>query len=142
MKQTRVSSLAGVVFALLLMVFFAPVLHAQVTPGYAVIDGTKTPPEIVFSDINISVTDPGTGWYILEFDEPVVFFTGTAFSKGPAFDVGSRILIATIDSTNERRVSINTRDVTASEGHSPTDAWFSVKVLSIPIFLNGFENQP
>jgi len=126
--------------AIFLSLSFAPGLSAQVTPGYAVIDGRQNPPQIVVADINIAITDNGVGRYTLTFDDPVVFFLAKSMSEGPGFDAGETILTAVQDSTNKQKVRVGTAAIVAnSEGHSSTDALFSVKVLSIPIFVNGFE---
>jgi len=123
------------------MIFFAPGLYAQVVPGYAVIDGTQSPPEIVFANINLVIAEgSGVGNYVLTFDDPVVFFLASSMSKGFGFDAGDTLLTAIQDSSNKKRVNVHTVGITSSEGHSRTDALFSVKILSIPIFVNGFES--
>ena len=116
--------------AFLLLLSFAPVLPAQMAPGYAVIDGTQNPPQIVFSNINIAITDNGTGNYVLDFDSPVVFFSGTSLSSGPAFDAGDTVLTAVVDSTDQSKVNVKTRFVgsLASSGHPLYDAQFSIEV--------------
>jgi len=126
--------------AYFLLLFFAPGLYAQVAPGYAVIDGTQNPPKIVSANINVAITDSGVGSYILTFDDPVVFFLANSMSKGPVFDAGDTLLTAVLDSSNKQKVSVHAVGISSSEGHSRTDVLFSVKVLSIPIFVNGFEN--
>jgi len=105
-----------------------------------VIDGTQDPPQIVSSTIDIAITDNGTGNFVLQFEEPVVFFLATARSEGGGFDAGSAFLTAILDSANPYRVKVNTFTINPTEGHSLTNALFSVKVLSIPVFVNGFEN--
>lgn len=119
-----------VLAAFLLLLSFAPDLFAQVAPGYAVIDGTQNPPKIIFSNINIAITDNGTGNYVLDFDSPVVFFSGTSLSAGPAFDAGDTVLTAVVDSTDQSKVNVKTRFVgsLASSGHSLYDAQFSIEV--------------
>ena len=131
---------ARLFFALFFLLSFAPGLCAQVTPGYAVIDGTKNPPEIVSANINLSIADSGVGNYVLTFDDPVVFFLANSMSKGPVFDAGDTLLTAVLDSSNKQKVNVHTVGISSSEGHSRTDVLFSVKILSIPIFANGFES--
>jgi len=116
--------------AFLLLISFAPALFAQVEPGYAVIDGTQNPPKIIFSNINIVITDNGTGNYVLDFDSPVVFFSGTSLSSGPVFDAGDTVLTAVVDSSDESKVNVKTRFVgsLASSGHPLSDAQFSIEV--------------
>jgi len=127
--------------ALFLLLSFAPSLYAQVTPGYAVIDGTQNPPKIVSANINVLITEGnGVGNYVLTFDDPVVFFLASSMSKGFAFDAGDTLLTAVQDSGNRQKINVHTSGISSSEGHSRTDALFSVKILSIPIFVNGFEN--
>lgn len=114
----------------LFLLSFAPVLPAQVVPGYAVIDGTQNPPKIIFSNINVVITDNGTGNYILDFDSPVVFFSGTSLTAGGGFDAGDTLLTAVVDSNDASKVNVKTRFVgsLAASGHSPYDAQFSIEV--------------
>lgn len=115
---------------ILLLATSTPTLHAQVSPGYAVIDGTQNPPAVVFSNVNVQITDSGTGNYVLTFDDPVVYFSGTSISAGPSFDAGRTMLTAILDSSNPNRVNVSTRvvDTSSSTGHAPTDARFSIEV--------------
>ena len=125
---------------LVLSIFISPAVGAQLATGYAVIDGTQDPPQVVSTNIDLSITDNGTGNFVLLFDEPVVFLLATARSEGGGFDAGSTFLTAIQDSANPYRVNVNTFTINPLEGHSLTNAIFSVKVVSIPVFVNGFEN--
>jgi hypothetical protein len=119
-----------ILIAFLLLVLCAPALQAQAAPGYVVIDGTQNPPKLVFSNINVAITDGGPGSYVLTFDDPVVFFSGTALSKGPAFDAADTVLTAVLDSTDEHKVNVKTRGIStsAATGHALADAQFSIEV--------------
>lgn len=125
MKQLKHLLAAG-----LLLMAFTPVLQAQVTPGYVVIDGTANPPTVLFANVNVAVTDNGTGSYVLEFDDPVVFLSGTSVTKGAGFDTYTTMLTAVVDSNNPDRVLVSTRsiNVLASSGHPAADAQFSLEV--------------
>jgi len=118
--------------AFILLLSFAPALSAQVAPGYAVIDGTQNPPQIIFSNINVVVTRNGTGAgnYVLDFDNPVVFFAGTSLTAGGGFDAGDTVLTAVVDLNDASKVNVKTRYVgsSATDGHSPYDARFSIEV--------------
>lgn len=111
------------VFAVLL--FQVPQLAAQVS-GYAVIDGTQNPPQVIDSTVNVAIADNGTGNYTLTFDLPVVFFLGTSLTEGPGFDVASSFLTSTQDSLDRRKVRVNVRYPTLD--HFAVDAQFSIEV--------------
>lgn len=116
--------------ALLFLACFTPLLCAQEAPGYAVIDGTQNPPQIVYSTLNIAITDNGAGSYTLVFDNPVAFFLGTSMTEGPVFDAGPTLLSAIVDSSDRRRVNVKTFSVHVgfAGSHSPNDALFSLEV--------------
>lgn len=118
----------------------APVAHAQLTPGYAMIDGTQNPPQVVSRGVNVQVTDNGPGNYTLVFEEPVVFFLASPLTSGPFFDAGSALVTAILDSSDPRRVDVRTHVLGSTEGHPFSDGQFSVKVLSFLIYENGFED--
>jgi len=113
-----------------LLITSTPALFAQTSPGFAVIDGTQNPPQIVSSNINIAITDNGTGRYLLIFDDPVVYFNGTALPAGPGFDVSPAMLTAVQDSSDPKKIVVNTRvvDSSAASGHGLTDGRFSIEV--------------
>jgi len=139
--RSPMSSRLPSVFTLLLLIAQAPSLHAQTIPEFhLVIDGTQNPPQVITGDIDVAITDNGTGNYTLVFDDPVDVFLGSSLTKGPGFDVGSSFLTAIQDSLNRNRLQIKTWSVNVAEGHSPMDALFSIKIVELPIFINGFEN--
>lgn len=112
------------VFVVLL--FQVPQLAAQVS-GYAFIDGTQNPPQVIESTVNVAIVDSGTGSYTLTFDQPVVFFLGTSMPEGPGFDDTSpSFLTATQDSLDRRKVLVSTRY--PSYEHFLVDSSFSIEV--------------
>lgn len=111
------------VFVVLL--FQAPSVAAQIS-GYAVIDGTQNPPQVIDSTVNVTIVDNGTGSYTLIFDLPVVYFLGTSLTEGPGFDVSASFLTATQNSLDRRMVKVNVRYPTSD--HFAVDAQFSIEV--------------
>lgn len=137
-------SKATCVLAVLFLALIAiPDLPAQEVIHRAVIDGTQNPPQVVFSDANIGITDSGAGRYVLTFDTPVIFLLGTSLSQGVGFDVGPTFFSATRDSADRRRVSVGMYQVPAviNASHTRADAVFSLKfILASPIiYEDGFE---
>lgn len=137
------SRIFWLIFAMLPLAFAAPPLAAQDSFSYAVIDGTQTPPQILFSDANIQISDGGAGYYTLTFDTAVVFLVGTSMSRGPGFDVGPTFLGAVRNSSDRRQVNIGIYGIPVQEDvvHGRTDALFSIKFITLSplIFENGFE---
>jgi len=123
--------------------FIALPLAAQDTFARAVIDGTQNPPQIVFSDTNIQITDNSAGNYTLTFDTAVLYLVGTSMTSGPGFDVGPTFLSAVGNSSDRRQVKINIYQIPAGNEaqHERADALFSLKFITASplIFENGFE---
>ena len=115
-----------VLCASILFLFHSPHVIAQQTPGFVVIDGKQNPPAIVTSTVNVQITDNGVGNYTLVFDQPVEFLLGTSMTEGPGFDVSDSFISTTLDSSDRRRVKVNTRYVTGT--HFAVDATFSLEV--------------
>jgi len=132
---------------LLILLFFltlaAPPVAAQDAFARAVIDGTQNPPQIVFSDANIQITDGGAGNYTLTFDTAVVYLVGTSMSRGPGFDVAPTFLSAVGNSSDRRQVNIGIYGIPFVDeaAHNRVDAVFSLKFITASplIFENGFE---
>jgi len=129
--------------ACLSMLFAVTAVNAQEVPAYAVVDGTQTTPQIVFSDVAFAIADNGTGNYTRTFPTPPLFLLGTPLSQGPAFDVAPTFISAVRDSSDKRRVKVYIRGLhTDVDGvHVPQDATFSLKfILTSPlIYEDGFE---
>jgi hypothetical protein len=138
--MTRICCLLAVLMPL---AFAATDLAAQATPAYAVIDGTQNPPQILFSDVNIQISDGGAGDYTLTFETPVVFLLGTSRSRGLGFDAYPNFLSAVRNSADRRQVNISIYGIPFEDeaAHGRTDAVFSLKFMLAPqlIFGNGFE---
>ena len=128
---------------LALMFLAAPKLFAQENIYRAVIDGTQNPPQIVFSDANIGISDSGTGRYVLTFDTPVIFLLGASLSQGGGFDVAPTFFSATRNSADRRQVSVGILQIPLVDNaaHGKSDAVFSLKfILESPIiYEDGFE---
>jgi hypothetical protein len=116
----------GQLCALAILIFQAPGLAAQVITGYAVIDGTQNPPQLVSATVNVVIADNGSGNYTLTFDQPVQYFLGTSLTQGPGFDAGPTFLTAVQDSLDRRKVNVNIRY--GAMDHFLQDGKFSIEV--------------
>lgn len=100
---------------------------AQEPVGQVIVDGTVQPPEIVYSNVDVSVTDNGTGNYILAFDESIAGVSGSSFTKGVAFDSYLTVASFVIDSSNPSRLNALIQMMSTGstvDGHLKLEVWF------------------
>lgn len=75
------------IFIFIGLFFISQHAISQNPKGSVILDGTQNPPEIVYADVSVAVSDNGTGNYVLTFEDPIAAVSGQSFSKGPLFDV-------------------------------------------------------
>jgi hypothetical protein len=79
---------------------------AQEPIGQVIVNGTLDPPEIVYSNVAVAITDNGNGNYILDFEEDISGVSGSAFTKGPGFEAPLTVPNFVIDSGNPSRLNV------------------------------------
>lgn len=100
---------------------------AQEPIGQVIVDGTLDPPEIVYSNVAVAITDNGNGNYILDFEEDISGVSGSAFTKGPVFDAPLTVPNFVIDSGNPSRLNVLIRLMSTGstiDGHLKLEIWF------------------